>query len=104
MRRKEHLAGESIAEVFFLTSGEASGKAVIKEQMAQFVESRKPATLYMLLSAIEHEDEMMVVAYSADTFETGRGLCADDFDAMRFEDILDVTDGIEAQLPVMADF
>ncbi len=103
MRREKHLTGESIAEVFFLTGGEASGEAMVIEQVAQFMESRKPATLYMQLFAIEYEDEVLVVDDSADALETCRGLCADDFDAMGFEYILDVADGIEAQLPVLAD-
>ena len=77
---------------------------MIIEQVPQLVKSREPTTLYMILTTIEHKDEVLAVDNATDTFETVWGLCTDDFDAMRFEDILDITDGIETQLPVLADF
>ena len=67
------------------------------------MKSRETATLYMILTTVEHQDEVLTVDNSADAFEAVWGFCTDNFDAMRLEDILYVADGIEAQLPFLAD-
>ena len=104
LRRDQHLTSEGVAEVLTFPDGKIWRETVVEQEVAEFMERSETSALYMLLLAIEHHDEVIVVDDSAHAFESLGRFGADDLDAVGFENILDVSDGIEAELPVFADF